>query len=83
MGGCADEALRQRNARKKAGLGSEAIIAPNTTSSFRRRRAEHMCGLWVDGKGIGRVWDRGSPVGVRVAEADCHETKAAFGVCYR
>ena len=32
-------------ARKKAGLGFEATIAPNTTDGFHRRRAGHMeCG---------------------------------------
>ena len=68
-GCCADKALRQRNARKKAELGSEAIIAPNTTSSFRRRRAELTHGLCVDGKG--RKGGIGKALGVRMAEADC------------
>ena len=40
-------------ARKKAGLGFEATIAPDTTSGFHRRRAEHTHGVWVQGQGGG------------------------------
>ena len=84
MGGFADEALRQRNARKKAELGSEAIIAPNTTSSFRRRHAEHTYGLWVQGK-VGKGW-LGEALWVcawprQIAMRARHV--AVFGVCYR
>ena len=47
------------------------------TSGLHRRRAEHRYGVRVEGKG-----GIGEALGVRVAEADCHEqgTLPSLGV---
>ena len=63
-------------------MGFKAKIAPNTTSSFRRRRADTY-GLWVEGKG--RKGGIGEALGVRawprqIAMRARHV--AVFGFCY-
>ena len=65
-------------ARKKAGLGFKATIAPNTTSSLAT--AAPSTGIWSEGR-RGRVHGIGEALGVHVAEADCHEqgTLPSFG----